>query len=106
MYTLVKTFEHIRFERVLSAVQWFVLCIALGFYAYFIVSSVINVVLRQELLVASEEHRSYISELETTYLALSVELTSDAAKELGLIEIAPIAYVSVEGSAERLTRAE
>ncbi|MBP9759922.1 MAG: hypothetical protein KBD24_00975 [Candidatus Pacebacteria bacterium] len=106
MQKIIIKFEHIHIERLLGILLWTSLALALAVYIYCIVLSVVNVVLRQELVVSVEHEQAHIGDLETTYLARSAELSSSMAEGMGFVALKPIAYVSVGTEHERLTRAE
>ncbi len=103
MRTLNNTILHIRLERLVSWLQWAVMLVALVVYIYFIATTVVQVVLRQELLVSIQNVETNISKLEAVYFESSNKLSKDMASEYGLVAIAPIAYVDVMVE-NRLTR--
>jgi len=96
--------EHLHPERIVCFLVWTLLFVAAGVYAYSIVLSVTNVVLRQELSVAIERTEARIGQLETEYLVRVNALTTEVAYERGFVAVAPKAYVQV-GSDDRLTQA-
>lgn len=73
-----------------QAAFWFVCTLivaAFTLYMYFIASTVVHVVLRQEQLVQLAELNSVVSELETDYLARQQEITPGIADAHGLVAI-------------------
>jgi hypothetical protein len=85
-------------------VQWSLLLVALIAYAYFIMISVVQIVLRQELHVSIQEAETRISELESTYFERANTLSREKAGEFGLVAVTPTAYVNVASEGDRLTR--
>lgn len=95
---------NLRIESCISWLQWSLLVLALLLYIYFIAMSVIQVVLRQELLVSIQEAETRVSKLEALYIEGSSVLSQDTAVELGLVDIPAVSYVTVASSNNRLTR--
>jgi|GEM_PF-3396255 len=104
MQTLYAKLQHVHVERVISWFEWTLFAIALAAYVYFIAMSVVQVVLRQELLVSIQEAETHVSELEAVYFERSGEISRDIAQQYDLVALAPIAYVEVAPEGERLTR--
>ncbi len=98
----MSTFRIFRYTvHIEKSIVWFELALVLAFfvlYAYSIVTSVVNVVLREELQVAVREADSRVGELEATYLALVHTLTEERATELGLVKLGQVTYVDVTRS--------
>jgi len=104
MNTKATKTSHFRFE---SALLWFLsalFMVALALYAYFIMTSVVQVVLRQELQVELGEVETRISGLEAEYFARSSTISEETAGEFGLVAVTPSAYVEVAPLGDRLTR--
>lgn len=97
---------HIRVESIISWLEWSILLLALVAYIYFIAMSVIQVVLRQELLVSIQEAETRVSTLEATYIVGSSKLSRDTADEYGLVALDSASYVTVASQNDRLTRRE
>lgn len=91
-------------ERVVFWFECVLLCAGVVAYGYFIVMSVVHVVLRQELMVSIQDTKTEVSDLEAQYLAKSSTLTLDQANKLGLVELKPVAYVTVPSEGGHLTR--
>ncbi len=94
----------IRFERVLLWLEVAVFFVALFFYVYFILVTIVQIVLRQELLVSIQEAETHVSKLEATYFAQASTISPHMAQEYGLVAIEPSAYVTLVPSGERITR--
>lgn len=106
MHTLsIKNF-HVRIELLVSWFEWSLLVLALALYIYFIAASVIQVVLRQELLVSIQEAETRVSTLEATYIVGSSRLSRATAEEYGLVTLETASYVTVTQEHDRLTRSE
>jgi hypothetical protein len=90
--------------RVVVWLQMTLFTIGLVAYLYFILLSVIQIVLRQELMVSIQEAETTISELESTYFAYADMLTPQTAEQYGLVAVEPSAYVTVTPTGNRLTR--
>ncbi|HCC05457.1 TPA: hypothetical protein DEP58_04100 [Patescibacteria group bacterium] len=86
---------HVRIESCISWLEWSLLALALLLYIYFIAMTVIQVVLRQELLVAVQEAETRVSNLEASYIEGSSVLSQDTATSLGLVEVPTASYVTV-----------
>lgn len=99
----IKSF-HIHIDRVLLTVQVVLFLVALVSYGYFISASVVQIVLRQELMVSIQEAETNVSKLEATYFENVNKLSRDTAEQYGLVAIEPTAYVHVAPSGDRLTR--
>lgn len=95
-----------RFERALLSILFFFLFGAVAVYMYFISMTVIQVALRQELIVAIQEKQLQVSQLEVVYFEKINTLSRDSATNLGLVAIEPTAYVSVTPKGGYLTRSE
>ena len=95
---------HVRIESCISWIEWSLLALALLLYIYFIAMSVIQVVLRQELLVSVQEAETRVSNLEASYIEGSSVLSRDTANELGLVDVPTGSYVTVASGNNRLTR--
>jgi hypothetical protein len=95
---------HIRTERAVALALWVTLFSALCIYAYFIVSSVIHVMLRQELMVRIQNAEAAVSDLEAEYLARTGQITDTHMDEAGLVEIASVTYVPLAPDTDRLSR--
>lgn len=104
MHIATTKFLHIRFGRAIFWLQWILLSALLALYAYFIVMSVVQVVLRQELLVAIQEAETQVSQLEAEYFEHSNDLSQETALALGFVELSPVAYVHVAPEGDRISR--
>lgn len=100
----IKNIRQIRFEKLFFWIQWSLLFLALGIYAYFIMISVVQIVLRQELHVSIQETETRVSELESTYFQRLNTISRETADEFGLVEVSPTAYVQVVLKGDRLTQ--
>jgi len=96
---------HIRFERLISLIEWVLLCAALVAYVYFLVASIVHVVFREELLVAIDRTEARIAELEEAYFVQVAGVTEEALSDVGLVEVQPTAYVDTTADG-RLSRAD
>ena len=92
-----------RFKNTLLCFLSVFFLISLVLYIYFILSAVVQVVLRQELHVAVTEVETYISELEAEYFAQTATISKEMIHEYGLVATTPAAYVEVSPG-NRLTR--
>lgn len=90
-------------EQRIIALLGLVIGVMVCFYVYFICMSIVNVVLREELVVAIAEANSTIGELETMYLAKKNEYTEVYASQLGLVRLDEPQYVEVVNPARSLT---
>jgi len=99
----IKNLQHLQAARLLLWMECALLAIACAAYMYFIATSVVQVVLRQELLVEIQEAETRVSGYEATYFARLDALRPETAEKYGLVAISPSAYVTVD-SGERLTR--
>jgi hypothetical protein len=85
------------------------LCTALlavcGLYMYFVVLSVAQVVLREELALSIRDTRAEVTVLESEYFARLSTLSTAMLPEYDLVAVAPSEYVTVAAS-DRLTRRE
>lgn len=95
---------HLRIEPIISWLEWSLLVIALTCYIYFIAMSVIQVVLRQELLVSLQEAETRVSNLEASYIVVSSKLSPQTADEYGLVALDKPTYVNVSPENDHLTR--
>jgi hypothetical protein len=95
---------HIPFDRIVFWCEWVLLGAALAAYTYFIVFSVVHVVLRQELTVSIQTEQTHVSDLEGQYLAQQTAISRATADQMGLVALKPSAYVSVGADSSRLTR--
>ena len=104
MYNPTLALAHIRYDRF----SVWLLCGLLGalfsVYMYFVVGSIVDIVLHKELLVSIQETESRIGELETSYFTHLNSLTPDLLPEYGLVVATPRAYVSVAEAADKLTK--
>jgi hypothetical protein len=94
---------HIRSERVIAVCLWLTILVSLCTYGYFIVSSVVHVMLRQELMVNIQNAEAHVSSLEADYLSRTEQMSEKYVTEIGLVKIASITYIPL-GSDERLSR--
>lgn len=97
---------HIRYELLISWFEWVLFVLAIVLYIYFIAMSVVQVVLRQELLVSIQEAETRVSELEADYFERSNKISRDMADEYGLVAVAAPVYITVVPEGDRLTRNE
>lgn len=82
----------------LATIALFGLCaIAASAYVFFIVHSVVDVVLRKEYMLDTARMREKVSVMEATYLAENRALTEETAHELGLAPIQEKRFVRAEG---------
>lgn len=95
---------HIRYELLISWFEWFLFVLAIVVYIYFIAMSVVQVVLRQELLVSIQEAETRVSELEASYFERSNKISRDMATEYGLVAVSAPQYVTVVTEGDKLTR--
>ena len=95
---------HIQVEYIISWLEWFLFVVAIVVYIYFIAMSVVQVVLRQELLVSIQEAETKVSELEATYFEQSNKISKDMATERGLVALTSPQYITVLTEGDRLTR--
>ena len=95
-----------RLERALFSGLCFLLLGAIFVYMYFISMTVLQVALRQELIVAIQEKELKVSQLEAVYFEKINTLSRDSATEIGLVVIEPLAYVSVSPRGGYLTRGD
>lgn len=91
--------QHVRIERLLFSIELLLFIAACAFYAYSIVSSVVNVVLRQELTVAVQDAHARVGELESSYLLATGALTERRAIEQGFVVSKPVGFVTVDRQA-------
>lgn len=94
----------IRFERLFLWLEVVLFLVALFFYVYFILITIVQIVLRQELLVSIQEAETHVSQLEATYFAQANTISPHMAQEYGLVAIEPSLYVHLIPSGERITR--
>jgi len=96
----------IQYEALILWSEWFLLALAFSIYMYFIATSVIQVVLRQELMVSIQEEKTRVSELEAEYFERSSKITDDMISEYGLVALSDPQYLSVSSfeSDNKLTR--
>ncbi len=95
---------HIRTERAIALVLWVTFFSALCVYAYFIVTSVIHVMLRQELMVRIQNTEALVSEMEADYLARTGAISDARMTESGLVEVASVTYIPITSDTDRLSR--
>lgn len=93
MKTFLNNLKHIHPREALFAALLCGSVIALAAYTYFICSSVVHVVLRQELLVAHAAFDSHVGELERIYLARTQEITEELASTYGLQPVGEVKFV-------------
>lgn len=91
-------------ERLLLWFQMVLFVAALSAYAYFIMLTVMEVVLRQELILSIQQTETKVSELEAEYFMAASTLTPDMATDYELVTVEPIAYLTVHPEGGRLTR--
>jgi hypothetical protein len=96
--------KDIPLEKSIVMLELVLLAVFFGLYGYGIVTSVVNVVLREELEVRVQQTESEVAELESKYLARVSGLTRETATELGLVELARVSYVDVNEVGTALTR--
>ena len=96
--------SHIHVERIVVWFECLMLGILFGAYMYFLVGSIVDVVLHKEVLVSIQETESRIGELETAYYTHLDSLTPDMLTDYGLVATTPSAYVVVTSPADRLTK--
>lgn len=95
---------HIPVTKSLVWLELFLIVACCCLYVYSIVSSVVDVVLREELQVSVREADSRVSELQSTYLARVNTLTEERATEMGLVALSDVAYVDVTTTGSGLSR--
>jgi len=103
MHNLISHLQRLNLNRLVLWCECTLLAVVAALYMYFIVMSVVQVVLRQELVVAIKEQETVISELEARYFAQLNDLSPETAVEYDLVAVAPYAYVEVEPASDRLT---
>lgn len=101
-FTLSKI-AHIRTERAIATALWLALFVALGVYGYFIVLSIVNVMLRQEMVVHIQNAEAKVSVLEADYLARTEQISEKNVAAAGLVKIAKVSYVPLAND-DRLSR--
>jgi hypothetical protein len=104
-FTSTKNF-HIRYEALISLIEWTFCVLAFVLYIYFIAMSVVQVVLREELLVSIQDAETRVSELEAQYFERSNKISREMADEYGLVAISEPTYITVVPVGDRLTRNE
>jgi hypothetical protein len=75
-----------------------------GAYMYFITVSVVEAVVRNDLVLEIREAEARVGELESAYFAHLDALTPSMLEGYSLVAVAPTAYVSVDADGGRLTR--
>lgn len=103
MKTLFNNLTHIQPREAVFAVLLGGTVLALVAYGYFICTSVVNVVLRQELVVAYTALDSHVGELEATYLYRTQEITKELASKYGLVSVDEVIFVERSDPARALT---
>ncbi len=93
-------------EQVFSWTLWFSVIFFIGLYFYFTAVSVVQIVLREELIVEIENTESKISELEALYFSRSNELTLESAQAHGLVALSKQTYIHKSGDGTLLTRSD
>lgn len=104
MQRTVFVLTHIRYDRLIVWFECVALAVLFSMYMYFLVASIIDVVLHKETLVSIQETESSIGQLESQYFARLDTLTPDILPAYGLVAEAPSAYVTVTSPADRLTK--
>lgn len=104
VFNIFHIVRHIRTERAIAVALWSTLVLVLCSYVYFIVSAVVHVMLRQELMVRIQNVETHVSALEAEYLARTEDIAATRIADTGLIEIKHISYVPLkqEGRVSRL----
>lgn len=100
----LQKFTYIHTPRITAFALWSLLGLSFSAYMYCIVSSVINITLRQELAIEIQDAEAHVSDLESQYLARTNELTQDNVEDAGLVPVEEVHYLSVRDTHERLTR--
>ncbi len=103
LQNILSTVRHTQVSHVVLWCECAVLAVVFTMYMYFIASSVVQVILRQEIIVKINKQETMVNELEAQYFAHLDELRPEIAGEYGLVAIEPSAYVTVEAS-DRLGR--
>jgi hypothetical protein len=93
-----------RYDRLIVWFECFVLVTLFFTYMYFLVGSVVEIVLHKEVLVSIQETESRVGELEAAYFTHLDTLTPAMLPEYGLVAAAPHAYVTVYPATDRLTK--
>jgi hypothetical protein len=91
-------------EKSIVMFELFVLAACFALYGYGIVTSVVNVVLREETLVRVQQTESRVAELESEYLQKVNGLSRSVAAENGLVELARVSYLDLDETGTTLTR--
>lgn len=68
--------------------------IFIGLYIYFVSSSIVNVVLREEIEVEVQEAHTRLSELETHYLSLKDGIDYELALSIGFTNVTDKQFVT------------
>jgi hypothetical protein len=97
---------HIRYELLISWFEWALFVLAIVLYIYCIAMTVVQVVLRQELVVSIQEAETRVSELEADYFERSNKISREMADEYGLVAVSAPVYITVVPEGDRLTRNE
>jgi hypothetical protein len=77
-----------------------------GMYAYFLSTSVINVIVREEMQQRIADTNARISELELTYIEAKNTVTLDMAREMGFAKVSTKQYVTRRAGRDRFTLRE
>jgi hypothetical protein len=75
-------------------------------YGYFLSTSIVNVIVREEMQQKIANTNARISELELTYIEAKNAVTMDMAKEMGFTKVTQKHYVTRTSSGERFTLRE
>jgi hypothetical protein len=103
LHTAIQKFAHIRTERAIALLLWVWLFAALGVYGYSIVNSIVNVMLRQEMMVSIQNAEAKVSALEADYLARTEKISDKNIAAAGLVKISKVSYVTLTDD-DRLSR--
>ena len=96
--------KHIQIENIVFTVQMCLVALSLAVYIYFIMTSVFQIVLRQELQISIQTAETKISELESIYFEKTDSISRATAEDFGLVAISPTAYVELAPDGDRITR--
>jgi hypothetical protein len=102
-HTTYLRIAHIPFSGIVLWLAWLTLIGLLFAYMYFISMTVVQVALRQELLLSIRMEEARVTELESQYFAHLDTLRPEALAEYNLVALTPSAYVTIEAGG-RLTR--
>lgn len=80
-------------ERTWFFIAVSVLSIAFLLYIYFVISSVVHVVIRKELTQEAVALNSYVSQLEATYIDAQHAVSEEIASQSGYVKVADKVFI-------------